>query len=438
MLKITSFLFFTLNVFILAFFNINIYVGFIYASIIFLIINSFLDNRFFYKNFLVYFSYCIGTIIIYFIHISVLPNFYGFSGPLGIGTDDLNFFQEISSIHVNQPNNYIFYKEAHSFALFIDFIYPFPISHPLNVLFINLLGVSFIPYLTYKISWQIFKEEHISNNAFLLVSICPFILANGLIFVRDAWTVTLFLACVYHLLKSNSIKFLLFFALLAYIRLASAMLIFFVALFYLKNILNISHSIWVRLSYFLAIISILLISAYISFTYLSDYLLAKGVNTLFREEFVQEFYGRLFKDSLIYKIYSLPPLLRIPISFLFFFFGPFIRLNFYTEGIFNIRTAMMNCLSPLLFLGYYFFFFRGVFYAFIIKNKELKKIIFIIITLIFIISQISIQFRHKTIVYPFIYIIVAYGFDNYNKLSKQLGYAVASLIALVQIAYLII
>lgn len=69
------------------------------------------------------------------------------------------------------------------------------------------------------------------------------------------------------------------------------------------------------------------------------------------------------------------------------------------------------------------------------KRRQLAISIVVVafFLLLLMLSQISLQFRHKTIIMPLFYIIVAYGFYNKAKLGKILGISGAILLIFVQL-----
>ncbi|MBC8228551.1 hypothetical protein H8E77_03265 [bacterium] len=74
------------------------------------------------------------------------------------------------------------------------------------------------------------------------------------------------------------------------------------------------------------------------------------------------------------------------------------------------------------------------------KNKELamRTVAVAFFILLLIVSQISIQLRHKTMLMPLFYILVAYGFYNKTKLGEILGIGGSLSLILVQFAVNII
>ena len=58
-----------------------------------------------------------------------------------------------------------------------------------------------------------------------------------------------------------------------------------------------------------------------------------------------------------------------------------------------------------------------------IKNEDMIRFFYMFCFCILIISQVSIQPRHKTGLMPFFYIFVAYGYHKGTPISKAIGSA---------------
>jgi hypothetical protein len=165
------------------------------------------------------------------------------------------------------------------------------------------------------------------------------------------------------------------------------------------------------------------------------YAYQKGLSFAGRELFVEDYLSK-FSDSIIYKIFSLPLYYRIPVGGTFFFFLPYFNFNYITEGVFNLRKFITEFIMPLLFIIYFGWLFRGVTLAFIKKNYTILKFFFILIFLVVLISQFSIQVRHKTMIMPLFYILIAFGFYSTNRTSIVFGNFVSLFLIVLQFVFL--
>ncbi|MDF1576532.1 MAG: EpsG family protein [Bacteroidales bacterium] len=366
-----------------------------------------------------------------------MPDWKGFSGMYKVGTDDSSFYagvaDDISSIPTI-ARGYI--GMDYKYVNFLKLLYPFKINHPLTIIVPNLIGIGFIPYLTYKTSYSLTGDHKTSKIAFILVMICPVILSNGLILMRDGWTAFLIIAGIYYLLEKRILQYIIALLLLSYLRLGSGILLAIAPLFYLKQFF-FSGSLLQQVLKILA--AVVVVTAFFSFglPLLLEFMESKGVSGFARQEFVETFIKRTDSDSVIYAIYTKPAYLQVPLGFLFFLFAPFLTFQFYTEGVFNIRNIMFTTIMPILSLVYFRYFFSGVLYSLKKKEPSLKRFIFVLFFMILIISQLSIQPRHKTSIMPLFYILVAFGVNYNDKLSRQLSLSFAILLGLIQVYTLI-
>jgi hypothetical protein len=167
--------------------------------------------------------------------------------------------------------------------------------------------------------------------------------------------------------------------------------------------------------------------------FLLEYMIEKGVSGFARQEFVESLIKSSDSDSVIYAIYTMPPYLKIPLGFIFFLFAPFLSFQLYTDEVFNLRHILVTTIMPIISLVYFRYFMSGVLYSFRKNESQIKRFFYIFCILILIISQLSIQPRHKTSVMPLFYILVAYGITYNDKFSRQLSLAFVLIFGLVQL-----
>ena len=69
--------------------------------------------------------------------------------------------------------------------------------------------------------------------------------------------------------------------------------------------------------------------------------------------------------------------------------------------------------------------------------KNIVKLFALLFVLLLILSQFSVQGRHKTMLMPLFYILIAYGFVNNTKNTKIVGGILSILIFIVQIIFIL-
>ena len=169
----------------------------------------------------------------------------------------------------------------------------------------NLLGTTFIPYLSIKIAKKL--NPKITNRRLIALYIvtlfCPFLNSNSLIIMRESWVISGILFGFYAFLTRSNINLILAIIFTAYLRPASlGIMIFLIGLpFFLK------------LSYIKKFIFTIISLTVIPYTLLyiatnTDY----GISGIIRQEFIETFIYSLDSNSTIIKIYQLP----FPLNFI--------------------------------------------------------------------------------------------------------------------------
>jgi len=413
----------------------------LYTIILFIIFSLIVDpkHEFYNKNSIVFMAYLVLAILMYVVHKIALPEYYGFSGPLGIGTDDLGFFYNASeNLAYKPPAGYRIFDHLHNFSRFLRVLYPFKISHPLNLIIPNVLGITFIPLYSYRISVLLTNDQKIAKLAFVLTSICPIIISNGLILVRDGWITFFFMTGLFSILSRRYIPLIISLFLTGFLRLSSGLLLLLCVIFYLGYITrNVAKGKAVSFVNYLSLIIVGGIILVLMFSRLQNYLESKGIEGLNRQTYIEGFLVT-FKDSLFYRIQNLPVFLSIPVSYIFFFFAPFLKFQFFTLGVFNFRSVLNSVVFPLIFIFYVKYLFQGIIYSIGTKDKQIRNIVYLTLLLVFMLSHFSLQFRHKTTIMPLYYIIISYGFYNHNMISRQIGGISLIVLLFVQIIYLML
>ncbi|MWB94488.1 hypothetical protein GON26_08940 [Flavobacterium sp. GA093] len=432
-------LIFFINIVIISLIDLGTLISFTYTiAVFYLFVFFFKSEEFLLKNFFVIQLYILLAIILFQIQKFVMSDWYGFSGDYGgIGTDDSRFYGGVTTNVSSIPYGARSYQGMeHSFVTFLKYLYPFQVNHPLSIIIPNLLGICFIPHFTYKAALALTKDIKVSEIAFKLVLVCPFILSNGLILMRDGWTAFFMILGLYHFFAGNIIKYIITLFCLMTVRVGSGVLLLVVPFFYMSKIIfsgNV-NKVFLRIVLGTAFCFVFII---VGLPFLLDYLVSKGISGFAREEFVENFIAKADDSSIIYSIYNMPMYLKLPIGFVFFLFLPFTKIEFFTQGVFNARSVMFTTIMPILQIFYFKYFFSGIFYAFRKNEPHIKKVVYIYGVLIIIISQLSIQPRHKTGIMPFFYILVAYGIVNNNKLSNQFGSLIMAALILMQMFILL-
>src|SRR5690606_18258648 len=149
-----------------------------------------------------------------------------------------------------------------------------------------------------------------------------------------------------------------------------------------------------------------------------------SLTSFYRSGFVSGYLTSVVQESsdtsVFYIINQQPTIIRIPLGFLFFIAAPFFSMNFINNGVFIPRYLIQH-VFPILFIFYFKYFIQGVHSSLIKRHSNLTILVIVFILGILVLSQMSLQLRHKTMLMPLFYIIVAYGYYNSTKISREVG-----------------
>lgn len=429
---------FLINLLIIMWIDTTSVFSFFYTIFLFLIINHFFirQHKIRQYNWLILQLYILLAIILYLVQKYNIPDYWGMSGPNAIGTDDYRFMAMISD---NSLLTELFSsEETHNYAYFLKILYPFPVHWPLNIVIPNLLGMVFLPCLTYQLANLLFNNEKLSQKAYFLTIGCPFLLFNGLILMRDNWVATFYMCGIVWFLNRKYLGFILASLLLFFLRSGSLVLLILAITIYSSYLLKskFTENIAKRIYAFLllgAIAGFIVIYQFLPLIFGSQF-----SESITRDDFVESFLSQ-YEDTLLHTISILPIYLRIPLVTLFFLFAPFLNLTVYTLGVFNLRMILFVIAFPL-----YFAYHSKAFFAAIIQmlHKPTGLLVNTVLLIIFsctVLGLFSLQLRHKIPLMPLYYIVIACGYFQVEKpLYKISGVILAVLLLTIQIIQLII
>ena len=392
--------------------------------------------------------YSLIAITLYLLQYATYPEYKGFTGGLGIGTDDARYFAGALGYSPISASIITYDLENNTFTTILRIIakiLPLKDIHLLNLLFFNVFGVAFIPIFTSRVAYVLTEEKKIADLAYKFAMICPIIMSNGLVLVRDGWTAVLFIGAIYFLLSKRYILLAATSAVLFYLRIASGVLLMIAVVSLSYYQLRYYRSDYVKkvLLFLLYVVVILSVSV-VLFPIVKKYGEGKRLteNIIFREYFIETFLAqsvaRKGESSIFYTIYTKPFYLRIPIGSFYFLCTPFLSIRALSfHGTYIPRAFLVQSFS-ILFLFYFKYLMQAVMYIWKNEKLAMRTVTVTFFISLLILSQLSLQFRHKTMIMPLFYILVAYGFYNKTKLGEVFGIGGALSLAFVQFAVNII
>jgi hypothetical protein len=416
----------------------------IITFIIFLLLTFFAGRLFFKgsedtKIITMFCFYTTLTILIYWFQYYQFPQNGGATGE-GIygGTDDLFFFQEATRHGISYRGDRSMGMQHYSIFLefFNNIVKLYKIPKLIDLLFVNVFAFTFIPLFTKKVAEFLKFQETSIRLAFYFSAICPIMIINGLVLVRDGWTAMLLIASIYFVLERRFILLVLSLFLSFYFRISSGALtlafVTVILLFSVKDDIP-TYKPHKKIFYIIWIIAGILVSIPSIIFFLK---INKINNTIFREGILGFIASSSDSKSAANFIYHLPAPLRIFIAPIFYFGSPFLSLKGFIYNNAIIIRSVIAQIFPLLFIVYFTLFVQ--FIGLLIKmnkRKIISLLFFTFIAAIVILSLLSTQPRHKTMLMPVFYLLVAYGFQNKNKNSMYFAGGVTFFLILFEITY---
>lgn len=405
------------------------YIPYFYTICLLLLIGRFVANRKYKKLFFYYNCYFIIAVIFTIVFKNQFPLHLGTSGPGEYGgLDDARFFGQIVYEQVSYTVGGNFNDSP--FAIFLRLICLYEIKTPLNVVTLTVSFSALLPIYYEKLSYCLFHDRRVSALTSLLVFVCPFTMFFGCVLLRDIFTAMLVAAGLFYYYEKKYLPLLICGSLIAFVRLGTLT-------FLLVGLLVMNKEKW-KVKYrsnlrFYLTLSILIGVFYLFYGYVQTMSGGRLSDGFIRET------GDFFANSTIGAISKLPFPLNIIGGTIFFFFIPLLSFSVFKMeyGIFHMSSLFQGFLTPI----FMFFLWTPIFSAIITQrrkyNKNLSTLILCIICFCFLLGTISLQSRHKTVLFPMLCMLAAYGHYNSSPSVKTKGRLIAICLILSQIALVV-
>ena len=378
--------------------------SYFYSLVVLTLISILVSNDEWNKTLYYYHYYLFFGVLVYLLNKYQLPLYIGTTGPEGIGTDDYTFYGQI--VDGNVP--YVLEVPAeykYPFSLFLQAVYPFHINTPLNIVLFNIVFVTFMPFYTGKLADYFFHNKKITEVSKIIVLLCPMTTLYGVIIIRDLLVTTLVLASIYYFLTKKLVPIILCIALVFFVRFGS--LSFIAASFLIIYIVKSFNSSLGRIKVFAVVIF-----AIIAFIAVLPTLVEYSDGKL-NANLIRSIDGEYYEGSTIASIISLPFPINIILSSLFYAVAPLLVFPALQDGIFVIISFFNATLTPLYFIAISPFLYTSLLEKH--KSKDLKLLIYLLIVFLVVLGTVSLQIRHKNIIFPIMSILAAYGFVRYKR-----------------------
>jgi len=379
-------------------------------------------------------------VVFYWIQINVYPDSYGTTSPLSSSwTDDSYFFTLIADSvppNLDTRDNYFLYN--HPFSTLVRTLTPFSIIHPMDVIFFQSGIAALLATFTKSFILQLSNNLRLGKSVYIFIIVCPFLMMNGgVIFIRDTFVAALF---IYSLSCINSGRMMLAVAsvfLQFLVRPGTALLLIpAYIIIYWKDLFGSSVRAWGKVVALLVIAVFGLIIFQFELQEILEGTSEGGALNFIGRELIVSYINDSEKNLLFLKIQELPYIIKLFFSGAYIFTYPFLTPKYAFEGHnFDVRSIIMNFMVPIQGLWLNAWFVAGTLARNTIIKKQIEIVVAMVVILI-LIGVYSLQTRHKTIIYPLYYFIIAIGFVTATPGQRAFGYLCSSVLLLLQLIFI--
>ncbi len=386
----------------------------------------------------VFFFYAVLAVCLYEWQLLVIPGYFGFSGGLGVGTDDSYFYSLAAmDLPADFPVREYYWLRSHHYSDVLKifsglFTALYSDSHPLDLILFNVLGLSLVPFFSEKVAFLATNDSRTARFTFWTTLICPFLLANGLILIRDGWIAMLYIGAFYFLMTR---QYLLLVGMLLgtfFLRMESGLLLMFsvvlygsmVGRLYSSEIADVTQG-WRSVPIILAILTgLLILGIFVVAVIGIDQIGVMAITRFYRVDFLESFIAQtngVGGGGTFYKINQLPWFFSIPLGCIFFLGSPFFTVReLMLDGNFIPRMLLANLFS-IMFIWYFVYFSSAMVRILKGSNSVITILAFIFLIDVLVLSQASMQIRHKIALMPLFYVILGYGYVYRRTISVVVG-----------------
>jgi hypothetical protein len=392
------------------------------------------------------------VVLLYLLQRAALPEYYGFSGPPWIGTDDSYFFSLGSpDLPADFPVREGYFLRDDTYGAFLllfgnSLHRLFGSVHPLDLTLMNVSIVALLPSAVAGVVRKLDANESAAEFGRRASLWCPFLLANSAVLVRDGLIAAAYAVAIYSILRRRYVVTAVCIAFAAYLRLQHGLMLVGILWLMITALWSIGRAegtgggprSW-RWLLAMWTIPALLGAATLLVVLQSNVASVLLSNSFFRQDFLQTFIvegaARDSGSSTFYQINQLPWVARLPLALAFYFVSPLVDLSRLTNASLFVPRDYMFALFGMLMVLYTAFFARGALRAFAERRAVLIAMILGYAISLLAVSQGSMQLRHKVPLLVLFYIVVAIGTRRADKRAQTLGILVALLLGAVQILF---
>lgn len=386
------------------------------------------------------FAYVINSLFIavfYIIQTHIYPESYGTTSPLGSWTDDSFFFAiAADSVPPSLELRASYYLYSQPFSTMVQWLTLPSTSHPMDLIFFQSGTAALLATFTKRFMWRMSGDAKLSNVAYLLALTSPFLMMNGgVIFIRDTLVAALLIYSLSCLFDRRFILAGIAILLELVIRPGTGFILLpAIALIYLAGgrLLSPRNLAVVSLCLPLAVLVLARVSIFADL--LPQYAASIDQVSVTGREVFNDLRADAGANAIFLALQDQPFLIRFVLNGGYMFAYPFLDpVDAFATPYFDVRTVMMSFLIPIYGFWLNAWFIAGAITR--VRAMDRQKLVFwgTILTLL-IVGTYSLQTRHKTIIYPLYFLIVAVGMVRARRTDKQIGYAASFALVSLQLA----
>lgn len=425
--------------------NAHSLIGYWYYFAVWLTFTALFDWREVKDFVTAYFITAVFTALYVMVQVHYYPESYGCTSPLGAQTDDSFFFSLVAdSIPPGMDTRDGYYLYSYGFSSLVRGVTPFSVTHPLDVLFF-LSGVAgMVCVYARQLTILLTSNRHAGRTAYVLALFCPMMLMNGgAVFVRDTMVAGLLLLSFCCLFRRRYLAFGMCVVMQFILRPGTAVMILAIYGFmFAENLGVLLRTKKNRLRVGLAVAILGGVGAGVLYSQQEQLMRLFEDNgvvvTELRREGQSDILAAGFGKGAFTAIQQQVLPLRLLLSTAYMYLAPFFNPNgMVTSDAFDTRILLMNVVYPLWALPIHAWAVAALFPKDPWMRKALRKWLLMILVACFFIGVFSLQIRHRVIIQPLFYALAAAGLHLGSKEGKVIGFCLAGLWIVFQLAYLL-
>jgi hypothetical protein len=391
------------------------------------------------ENFAFAFTVNSAFIAIYvYIQATTYPETYGTTSWKSVSwTDDSYFFTlAADSFPPDLLSRPFYFAYTHTFSNLIRLVTPLPIHHPLDALFFQSGIAAMLSTFTARLAFQWSRDRKLADTAYLFVLVCPFLMMNGgVILIRDTFAAALL---AYSLCCLNDRRYVLAAITIGWqiaLRPGTGLLLMpaYLILFFPEVLAFVRRRPWLLA---IAVTAFVLLCVRLM-PYAMDLVESRygepKIGFLGRE-LIADLTADPDANALFLRIQELPFGVKLFVNGAYIFLYPFLTFRTIVDADqFDVRNYIMSLVVPIYAFWLNAWFVAGALSA----GRALERRRAIVVTLVVVLMLVgiySLQTRHKTIIYPLYYIVIAFGFVHATQFARRLGYVLSAVLLLLQLA----